>query len=55
MCESCVLVSFRPPPAVLLLDFVETVDSKLQNYDENAAWPVLLDEFVDYCRKAKKV
>lgn len=35
----------------LLLDFANTIDSEMSNYDEvNGAWPVLLDEFVDFAR-----
>lgn len=36
-----------------ILDFSRTVNDELTNYDENSAWPVLLDEFVEWCRKYK--
>lgn len=35
----------------LLLDFAETIDERMSNFDvENGAWPVLLDEFVDFAK-----
>lgn len=35
----------------LLLDFTQTIEYDFSNYDEeNGAWPVMLDEFVDYAR-----
>lgn len=34
-----------------LLEFVRTVRGDMSDYDENGAWPYLLDEFVETCRK----
>lgn len=36
------------------LEFSLTVDGDFTGYDEDAAWPLLLDEFVDWCRSKKK-
>jgi len=37
----------------LFLDFLLTTDLSLSNYDCEGAWPVLIDEFVDYVRSNK--
>lgn len=34
-----------------LLDFVTNVKEDLSNYDEDGAWPVVLDSFVDWKRR----
>ena len=34
-----------------VLEFSRSVSPDLKNYDEDGAWPVLLDEFVEWSRK----
>lgn len=34
-----------------VLEFSRSISHDLSNYDEDGAWPVLLDEFVDWYRK----
>ncbi|XP_061996414.1 uncharacterized protein LOC133714308 [Rosa rugosa] len=34
-----------------LLDFVRNVDPSLSNFDEERAWPCLVDDFVDYLKE----
>lgn len=37
-----------------VLEFSRTVAPDLSNYDEDGAWPVLLDEFVSWFRKKRQ-
>jgi len=36
---------------VLLLEFVYSINSDFTNYDENSAWPVMIDEFVEFAHE----
>ncbi|GBF90080.1 hypothetical protein Rsub_02788 [Raphidocelis subcapitata] len=40
---------------VQLFEFVRTVKPDFSNFDESAAWPYLIDEFVDYMRQRQAV
>ena len=37
----------------LALDFLQTTDVACSNYDEGGAWPVLVDNFVEWVKKAR--
>uniref|UniRef100_UPI0035902B56 DCN1-like protein 4 n=1 Tax=Myxine glutinosa TaxID=7769 RepID=UPI0035902B56 len=37
-----------------VLEFSRTINMDLSNYDEDGAWPVLLDEFVDWQKQKEK-
>lgn len=34
-----------------ILEFARTIKADLSNYDENSAWPVILDEYCEWARK----
>ncbi|KAK7688773.1 hypothetical protein QCA50_008312 [Cerrena zonata] len=38
----------------MFLDFMRTVDSKFEKYDEESAWPSLIDDFVGYAKERLK-
>mmetsp|Transcript_19541 Transcript_19541/g.44469 ORF Transcript_19541/g.44469 Transcript_19541/m.44469 type:complete len:238 (+) Transcript_19541:99-812(+) len=39
---------------MMLWEFATEVNSDLSNYDEDSAWPVLMDEFVEVIRSGRK-
>ncbi|KAJ6465690.1 defective in Cullin neddylation protein 1 [Mycena sanguinolenta] len=39
---------------VMFLDFVRTIDARFEAYDEEAAWPSTIDDFVEYAKERVK-
>ncbi|KAJ5079968.1 rp42 related [Anaeramoeba ignava] len=38
----------------LFLDFIQTINKDFSNYDPYSAWPVLIDDFVDYMQEKEQ-
>lgn len=34
-------------------EFTITINTDFSNYEEDGAWPVIIDEFIEYCKKKK--
>ncbi|KAF9054147.1 Cullin binding-domain-containing protein [Panaeolus papilionaceus] len=39
---------------LMFLDFVRSINANFSNYDENAAWPSTIDDFVEYAKEKLK-
>jgi hypothetical protein len=35
----------------MLLDFGQSINADMSNFDEEAAWPLMIDEFVEWWRE----
>lgn len=52
--EQCSTTRITMDQWSLLLDFVQSVAEDLSNFDEDGAWPVLIDEYVEWVRNGPK-
>lgn len=45
--------TYSSDPCLFSFDVVQTVKADFSNYDDNSAWPYLLDEFVDHVKEQR--